>query len=161
VRTRYRKLSVLSLLLGALSLIAAACATEEHTGDCLAAEDGTFVAALCEVPAGATAEPTPTASSSNGGGAVDPGFTAFRASGCSGCHAIDGTSASGQIGPNLTHIADKGGAEFIMLSIVDPSAEISQDCPAGPCADGIMPQNFGAVLPAADLGAIVEYLAGL
>lgn len=158
--TRYRKLSILSLLVVALSLVAAACGAEEPTGDCLAPVDGALVAADCVVPPGATAEPTPTSSSSNGG-TVDPGFTAFRASGCSGCHAIDGTSASGQIGPNLTHIADKGGADFILESIVDPSAVIAGNCPSGACADGIMPANFSETLPAADIDAIVAYLAGL
>ncbi|MDA0799862.1 MAG: c-type cytochrome [Chloroflexi bacterium] len=158
--TRYRKLSILSLFLVALSLVAAACGAEEPTGDCLAPVDGALVAAECVVPAGATAEPTPTASSSNGG-TIDPGFTAFRASGCSGCHAIDGTSASGQLGPNLTYVAAKGGAEYIHESIVDPSAVIAQDCPSGPCSDGIMPKNYGTVLPAADIDAIVAYLAGL
>jgi mono/diheme cytochrome c family protein len=160
VPTRYRKLSILSLLVVAMSLIAAACGAEEHTGDCLVESDGAFVNAPCEVPAGATAEPTPTASSDNGG-AVDPGFTAFRASGCSGCHTIDGTSASGQIGPNLTSVASKGGADFIRVSIVDPGAEIAGNCPNGPCSAGIMPANFGDVLLPADLDAIVDYLAGL
>ncbi len=158
--TRYRKLSILSLLVVALSLLAAACGADKPTGDCLAAEDGAFVDAPCVVPDGQTAEPTPTPTA-NTSGTVDPGFTAFRASGCSGCHAIDGTSAAGQIGPNLTHVASKGGAEYIHESIVDPSAVIAADCPAGPCADGIMPKNFGAVLSAADIDAIVGYLAGL
>jgi mono/diheme cytochrome c family protein len=160
VPTRYRKLSLLSLLVIAMSLIAAACGAEAPTGDCFAEENGTLVASPCEVPAGATAEPTPTPSSDNGGG-VDPGFTAFRASGCSGCHTIDGTSANGQLGPNLTHVADEGGADYIRESIVDPSAVIAADCPSGPCADGVMPANFGAVLAPADLDAIVDYLAGL
>jgi mono/diheme cytochrome c family protein len=159
VPTRYRKLSILSLLIVALSLIAAACGAEEPTGDCLAPVDGALVAAECVVPPGATAEPTATPSSN--GGTVDPGFSSFRASGCSGCHAIDGTSASGQIGPNLTHVADKGGADFIRESIVDPSAVISQDCPSGACADGIMPKGFGDSIPAEDLEAIISYLAAL
>ena len=160
MRTRYRTFLLLSLLIVALGLITAACGAEEQAGDCLVAEDGVLVNAACEVPAGATAEPTATPSTNNSG-AMEPGFIAFRASGCSGCHAIDGTSANGQIGPNLTGISSKGGTEWIKAAIVDPSAEIAANCPAGPCVDGIMPQNFGAVLPAGDLDAIVDYLAGL
>jgi mono/diheme cytochrome c family protein len=160
VRTRYRKLSILWLLVLALSLVAAACGADEPTGDCLVAENGAFVNAECVVPPGATAEPTPTTPSNNGG-TVDPGFAAFRANGCSSCHAIDGTSASGQVGPNLTHVAGKGGADYIRESIIDPSAVIADNCPSGPCADGIMNPNFGTTLAAADLDAIVAYLAGL
>lgn len=157
---RYRKLSVLSLLIVALSLIAAACGAEEPTGDCLSPVDGALVPSSCEVPDGVTAEPTATPNPDNGGG-TDPGFAAFRASGCSGCHAIDGTSAGGQIGPNLTHVASKGGADYIRESIIDPGAVIATDCPSGPCSAGIMPANFGSVLAAEDLDALVDYLAGL
>jgi cytochrome c553 len=151
---------MLSVLVAVLSLLVAACGSDKPSGDCLAAEDGAFVNAPCEVPDGQTAEPTstPTASTS---GTMDPGFIAFRASGCSGCHAIDGTSAAGQIGPNLTLIASQGGAEYIRESIVDPGAVIAADCPSGPCVDGIMPKNLGEVLPATDIDAIVEYLASL
>jgi cytochrome c oxidase subunit 2 len=35
------------------------------------------------------------------------GATLFAAAGCGACHAIDGTSASGTIGPNLTHFASR------------------------------------------------------
>ncbi len=160
MRTRYRKLTALSLFVLALSLVTAACGAEAPTGECLAAEDGKLVNALCEVPAGLTAEPTATASIDTGT-ATSPGFTAFRASGCSGCHAIDGTSASGQIGPNLTMVASKGGADYIYESIMSPNAVIAESCPAGPCAANIMPGNYGEVLMPSDIDAIVEYLASL
>jgi mono/diheme cytochrome c family protein len=160
VLTRYRKISILALLLVALSLLAAACSTDKPTGDCLIAENGAFANAPCDVPEGQTAEPTPTPTVKKSG-TVNPGFIAFRASGCSGCHAIDGTSASGQIGPNLTGIATRGGVEYIHESIVDPGAVIAANCPSGPCMDGLMPQNYGEVLSAADIDAIVGYLAGL
>lgn len=156
---RYHKFSILSLLVVAMSLVAVACGAEEPSGDCFAAADGVLVASDCEIPAGATAEPTPTPSSDNGG--ANAGFTAFRASGCSGCHAIDGTSASGAVGPNLTNVADKGGADYIRESIVMPEAVIATECPSGPCSAGIMPGNFGDILAAESLDSIVEYLAGL
>lgn len=35
------------------------------------------------------------------------GWAIFRSAGCASCHAIDGTSASGNIGPNLTHLASR------------------------------------------------------
>jgi len=36
--------------------------------------------------------------------ANSPGFKAFQASQCAGCHTIRGTSAHGRIGPDLTHL---------------------------------------------------------
>lgn len=36
------------------------------------------------------------------------GWAIFRTAGCASCHAIDGTSATGDIGPNLTHLASRG-----------------------------------------------------
>jgi cytochrome c oxidase subunit II len=35
------------------------------------------------------------------------GATLFAAAGCGSCHTIDGTSANGTIGPNLTHLASR------------------------------------------------------
>ncbi|QDP20381.1 cytochrome c oxidase subunit II [Sphingomonas xanthus] len=35
------------------------------------------------------------------------GFTQFVAAGCAACHAIDGTSAKGRAGPNLTNVATR------------------------------------------------------
>jgi len=35
------------------------------------------------------------------------GATLFAAAGCGACHTIEGTSANGRIGPNLTHLASR------------------------------------------------------
>jgi cytochrome c551/c552 len=156
VLTRYRKQSLFVFLIVALSMIAAACGADEPTGDCLVAEDGTFVNAECEVAPGVTLEPTATPSTGGNGGGDDPAFALFRSNGCSACHAIDGTAASGQIGPNLTSVASKGGVAYITESIVDPSAVIAEGF-----SDNIMPKNFGDVIPAEDLDALVAYLNGL
>jgi cytochrome c551/c552 len=156
VLTRYRNQSLFVFLIVALSMIAGACGAEEKTGDCRVAEDGVLVNSDCEVAPGVTLEPTATPSDSNGGGGADPAFGLFRANGCSACHAIDGTAATGQIGPNLTSVASKGGADYIRESIVDPSAVVADGF-----SDGIMPKNFGEVIPAEDLDALVAYLNGL
>jgi cytochrome c oxidase subunit II len=37
----------------------------------------------------------------------ESGATLFAAAGCGACHAIEGTSARGRIGPNLTHLASR------------------------------------------------------
>ena len=152
--TRFRKFLPLALALVALGMIAAACGAEAPAGDCLTPEDGKLVAADCVVPPGATAEPTPTPSG-NGNGGVDPGFALVRTYGCSACHSIDGTSATGQVGPNLTHVG-ANGADFVRQSIIDPGAVIADGF-----TDGIMPKTFGTAIPAADLDSLVEYLSGL
>lgn len=36
-----------------------------------------------------------------------PGWDVFAASGCGACHTVRGTSANGQIGPDLTHLASR------------------------------------------------------
>jgi cytochrome c oxidase subunit 2 len=39
--------------------------------------------------------------------AASAGFTAFQGATCSSCHAISGTKAEGDIGPNLTHVGSR------------------------------------------------------
>lgn len=146
-----RKLFPLFIIV-ALSMIAAACGSDEPTGDCLTAEDGSFVASDCDVPAGVTAVPTdtPLPPVDNGGG--DAGFTAFRAAGCAACHTVEGTAAAGKAGPNLTTIGAQGDA-FVRESIVNPSAVIADGF-----GDGIMPGGFGSSLSPEQLDTIVGWL---
>ena len=154
--TRHRQQMLFVLCIAALSMVAAACGADEPTGDCRVAEDGTFVSADCDVAPGVTLEPTATPSSNSGNGGDDPAFTTFRTFGCAACHTIDGTSASGMIGPNLTTVGSKGGVAYIHESIVDPNAVIADGFPAD-----IMPGNFGEIIPADELDALVAYLNGL
>lgn len=99
---------------------------------------------------------------------VTVGGELFKSEGCTSCHAIEGVSQS-QVGPDLTHLgtvaeeraAEAGveGAEaYTRQSIVDPDAFITPECPAGPCAPGVMPQAFGKVLSKARISALVRYL---
>ena len=39
--------------------------------------------------------------------ALNKGFDAFTKLGCFACHSIDGTTAQGKVGPNLTHVAGR------------------------------------------------------
>lgn len=153
--TRHRQKMLFVLCIVVLSMVAA-CGADEPTGDCRVVEDGTFVNADCDVAPGVTLEPTATPSSNGGAGSDDPAFTTLRTFGCVACHAIDGTSASGTIGPNLTTVASKGGAAYIYESIVDPNAVIADGFPAD-----IMPANFGEIIPAGEVDALVAYLSGL
>jgi mono/diheme cytochrome c family protein len=145
------------LMLAVVGLVAAACGGDDTQQECLVAEDGTLVGAPCDVPAGVTAEltPTPQPPTNGGGNGAGAGFVAFRGAGCAGCHTIDGTAAAGVAGPNLTNVAAKG-KEFILKSIIEPSADVAAGFP-----DGIMPQNFGTALSEEEREAIVNFLGDM
>lgn len=105
----------------------------------------------------------------NGAGAI------IQKGNCGACHVIPGiASAVGNIGPNLTNIAEMAAehlessdysgsatspAEYIREAIISPSAYVAHDCPGGPCQDGLMP-NFSATLNMEEIEALVNYLTG-
>lgn len=106
-------------------------------------------------PAGATAAPAPVAAS-----AADP-KALFESLGCAGCHSLE--AGKKVLGPSL----DPGGLRqaaaarkmsleaFLAESIVDPKAYEAKEFPAG-----VMPQDYGTKLSAAQLRSLIEYLAG-
>jgi len=102
--------------------------------------------------------PTPSAEE-----VTDPiahGEQLFTSSGCGGCHAIEGTS-SGEVGPNLTQIAQvaatrKDGVsaeDYIRESILNPNAFVVEGF-----QPNLMPQNYGQQLSSRDLGDLLDYL---
>ena len=85
------------------------------------------------------------------------GRVVFLTKGCTSCHSLDGVSTTGQIGPNLTGLADRAGdrvedleaEDYIRQSVLDPEAFV---------VDG-----FGAFMPTLpldteELDALVEFL---
>jgi cytochrome c551/c552 len=74
---------------------------------------------------------------------------------CLGCHAIDG--AGPPIGPSFDGIGRRISAERIRRGIVFPSADTARGFAQ---FAGMMPQTFGSQLSAAQLEAIVQFLAG-
>lgn len=102
--------------------------------------------------------PTPSAEE-----AADPiarGEQLFVASGCGGCHAIEGTSY-GEVGPNLTQIAGvaatrKDGVsaeDYIRESIVSPNVFVVEGY-----EPNTMPQNYGQQLSNRELNDLIDYL---
>jgi len=85
---------------------------------------------------------------------VDP-VAAINKAGCTACHVIPGFDEGGNLGPDLTHIADRADKAYIIESMVDPNAVKVEECPAGPCTE--MPPMEGT-LTAAEMNAIAEYL---
>jgi mono/diheme cytochrome c family protein len=75
--------------------------------------------------------------------------------GCLGCHVIDGKGPP--IGPPFDGVGRRLTAERIRRSILEPNAEITKGYEK---FAGTMPASFGQQLTAAQLEAVVQFLAG-
>jgi cytochrome c551/c552 len=88
--------------------------------------------------------------------AID-GRNVFLTKGCTGCHSLAGVSTTGQIGPNLTGLADRAGdrvegleaEDYIRQSVLDPEAFV---------VDGFSPLMPTLPLDTEELDALVEFL---
>jgi mono/diheme cytochrome c family protein len=87
------------------------------------------------------------------GGSKDP-LTMMRDGGCFGCHKIGDEGA--EVGPNLSHVGSRSSAATIRQSIIDPDAKVAAGFEA---MKGIMPKEFGDQMSAAQLEALVNFLA--
>lgn len=83
----------------------------------------------------------------------------FANAGCGACHQLDPQGSVGGIGPNLTQVGGRLSLDEIKLSITNPTAVTATECPGGPCAQGVMPQNFKDRLTAEQLDTLANYLA--
>ena len=72
---------------------------------------------------------------------------------CGSCHTLADAGTEGEVGPNLDEALQGADAEFIMESIVNPSAEIAEGF-----QDGVMPANYGEMYTDPQLESLVEYL---
>jgi len=152
---RLRNFGLLAVAILSLGFLLAACGGSTPEGDCLVPDSGKLVPGPCsdEGTSAPTLSPPlvdDTATLDLSGGQVN-----FVRS-CGTCHTIDSLT-SGQVGPNLTHVAGKGAA-YLEESIRDPNAIITDACPNGPCAGGIMPANFDAVFSDEQIQDIVDFL---
>lgn len=109
---------------------------------------------------------------------VEKGKVVYNQYGCQACHAIQGF-AEGAVGPALTNLytsaqktiaspeykSSSGKAttveEYIRESILNPNAFVVAQCPAGPCPQGVMIQNFKDQISDSDLEALIGYLMTL
>lgn len=83
------------------------------------------------------------------------GGAIFANNGCGGCHVFTPAESAGTTGPNLDETLEGQSAEQIETSIVAPDEQIVSGFSAG-----IMPQNYGEVIPPGDLATLVEFLLG-
>ena len=80
---------------------------------------------------------------------------AIKKAGCTACHVVPGFEEGGNLGPDLTAIAERADKAFIVESMKDPEAKKPETCPAGPCT--AMPPMSG-VLSEAEIDAVADYL---
>jgi cytochrome c oxidase subunit II len=81
------------------------------------------------------------------------GETTSGATACGGCHKLADAGTAGGVGPDLNAALKGKDAAFIKESIVNPNAEIAKGFNAN-----IMPDNYGKLLNAGEVDALVKYL---
>jgi mono/diheme cytochrome c family protein len=85
--------------------------------------------------------------------AVDP-VALYNEKGCVGCHQMDGKG--GAVGPPFDGMGRRHDAAYIRRAILMPNAEIAKGYEK---FAGMMPTTFGQQLTAAQLEALVQFLA--
>jgi len=83
----------------------------------------------------------------------------FATAGCNGCHQLDAVGSVGGVGPNLNQVGNRLSPDEITQSIVEPNAVIAENCPTGPCPQGVMPQYFSERLSPEQIDTLTQYLA--
>jgi mono/diheme cytochrome c family protein len=79
----------------------------------------------------------------------------LRSAGCVACHVLDGEG--GPVGPPFDGIGAQRDADYLRRSILYPNADTAQGYET---FAGTMPVTFGEQFTAAQLEAIVSFLAG-
>jgi cytochrome c oxidase subunit II len=79
-------------------------------------------------------------------------FTKTAQPACSSCHTYGPAGSTATVGPNLDTALKGKDAQFILESIVDPSAEVA----AG--FQDIMPKDYGTKLDQKQLADLVAFL---
>jgi mono/diheme cytochrome c family protein len=107
-------------------------------------------------PSGGAA--TPGGGGAAGGAPAAPGgmdpAALIEGNGCLGCHQMDDKGVA--LGPSFNGMGGRVDADHIRRGILDPNAEVAQGFE--PFA-GVMPPTFGQTFSAAQLEAIVQFLA--
>jgi Cytochrome c len=100
-----------------------------------------------------SASPAPASEPEPEPAVVTGGKAVWAAHGCGSCHTFAPASAKGQFGPNLAATLKGMPASYIRESIVAPSKVAAAGYPAG-----MMPEDYGARIPPADLDRLVEFI---
>jgi len=88
------------------------------------------------------------------------GRDAFLQGACAGCHTVQGTSAAGKVGPDLTHIASKKDIAGVLSPVnQDNLTKWVHNAPG--IKPGIVMPKFEGVLPDQQINDIVQWLLTL
>jgi len=129
----------------------------------LESQGGTVDVTASDIPSTATTSATSTTATGGAGAAGGAAFAGgstdpkaiIQAAGCLACHKLEG---QGQlIAPDLTHVGSRRDAESIRKKILDPASSIAKGYEK---LAGIMPKAFCTMMNAAQLEAVVQFLAG-
>lgn len=101
----------------------------------------------------ASAQATAPPAEGAAGGSADP-MEIMRANACFGCHTLGDEGM--EVGPTFNGIGAQRDADYIRRSILDPGAEAAEGYEP---LLGSMPPNFGETMTAAQLEAVVQFLA--
>jgi mono/diheme cytochrome c family protein len=104
-------------------------------------------------PAGGAAGGAAAGGAAGAAGGMDP-VAMIEGNMCINCHQMDGKGTP--LGPSFDGIGGRVNADFIRRAIIDPNAEAS---PGFEQFKGVMPATFGATFSAAQLEALVQFLA--
>jgi len=125
----------------------------------LESQGGTVDVTASDIPSTSQTSATSPGGGGAGGGAAFAGGSTdpkaiIQAAGCLACHKLDG---QGQvIAPDLTHVGSRRNAESIRKKVLDPASSVTKGYEK---LAGIMPKSFGTLMNAAQLEALVQYLA--
>jgi mono/diheme cytochrome c family protein len=113
----------------------------------------TVTAADLKAAGGAGAAAAPAAAAATFSATLDP-VQLYNEKGCVGCHQLDGKG--GAVGPSWDHVGRRRTAEQIRHKILFPNSDTTKGYAK---FAGTMPATFGQQLSAAQLEALVNYLA--
>jgi mono/diheme cytochrome c family protein len=124
----------------------------------LESQGGTVDVTASDIPVQAStpaggASPQGASGATFAGGSTDP-QALVNAAGCIGCHKLNG--AGGAVGPDLTRVGARRSAQAIRQKILDPASSMTKGYEQ---FAGVMPKTFGTMMNAAQLEALVQYLA--
>lgn len=82
--------------------------------------------------------------------------------GCFACHLIPGApEPPTPVGPDLSAIGARKDAEYIRRAILDPGADIAEECPTGPCPSPSIMPPAGSLLSEEEVELLVAYMMTL
>lgn len=122
-----------------------------------------FVAKYSGSEVSTPASPSGGSGGGMGGGSTKPapppkqdlaalGASVFAQNGCGACHQLSAAGSKGGVGPSLNGIG-KDSAAMLKESIVNPNKVVEGGYPKN-----VMPANFGQMLSAEQIAALVAYL---